>query len=241
MEIGKTNTDFLSETIGERLKRLRKEKGYIQIEGEQRKLTQYALARYVLHYENDRQYRNYELDKCDIPLNNLITLADFYQVSVDYLLCRTHYTSCDNEMISNSIGLSDKSIENIRAVIASDIELNNYIMASGLNYPPRDLVSNLDLVLSSEHLQVVLYAINMFMARGYNIPVVWDRIGGLASWYATDQNPYLDKTTNYISLAKSMANPRDKIEIPISDTIIETTALKEIEKVLYDIKKGVAD
>ena len=33
---------------------------------------------------------NYEKDEnLDISLSNLLTLADFYQVSTDYLLCRT--------------------------------------------------------------------------------------------------------------------------------------------------------
>ena len=37
---------------------------------------------------NQRVYSTYETGKRDIPLNHLITLADFYHVTVDYLLGR---------------------------------------------------------------------------------------------------------------------------------------------------------
>lgn len=38
---------------------------------------------------DQRVYSTYETGKRDIPLHHLITLADFYHVSVDYLLGRS--------------------------------------------------------------------------------------------------------------------------------------------------------
>lgn len=38
---------------------------------------------------SQRVYRNYERGELDIPTEILIKLADFYEVSVDYLLNRT--------------------------------------------------------------------------------------------------------------------------------------------------------
>ena len=35
---------------------------------------------------DQRVYSNYETGKRDIPLHHLITLADYYKVSVDYIL-----------------------------------------------------------------------------------------------------------------------------------------------------------
>ena len=35
-------------------------------------------------------YSDYELGKVNIPVNSLHALADFYKVSIDYLLCRTN-------------------------------------------------------------------------------------------------------------------------------------------------------
>ena len=37
---------------------------------------------------DQRVYSTYETGKRDIPLNHLVTLADFYRVSVDYILGR---------------------------------------------------------------------------------------------------------------------------------------------------------
>ncbi len=38
---------------------------------------------------DQRVYSTYETGKRDIPLHHLITLADYYHVSVDYLLGRS--------------------------------------------------------------------------------------------------------------------------------------------------------
>ena len=35
-------------------------------------------------------YSDYELGRLNIPISALHTLADFYSVSIDYLLCRTN-------------------------------------------------------------------------------------------------------------------------------------------------------
>ncbi len=54
---------------------------------EDRDLTQTALGQ-ILHC-SQRIYSNYERGEVDIPTEILIKLADFYDVSVDYLLGRT--------------------------------------------------------------------------------------------------------------------------------------------------------
>ncbi len=54
---------------------------------EDRDLTQAALG-HILHC-SQRIYSNYERGEVDIPTEILIKLADYYDVSVDYLLGRT--------------------------------------------------------------------------------------------------------------------------------------------------------
>lgn len=39
---------------------------------------------------DQRVYSNYETGKRDIPLRHIVTLADYYRVSVDYILGREH-------------------------------------------------------------------------------------------------------------------------------------------------------
>ncbi len=55
---------------------------------EDRDVTQTALSQ-ILHC-SQRIYSNYERGEVDIPTEVLIRLADFYDVSVDYLLGRTN-------------------------------------------------------------------------------------------------------------------------------------------------------
>ena len=37
-----------------------------------------------------KTYSDYELGKTRIPVDSLIVLAEFYNVSIDYILCRTN-------------------------------------------------------------------------------------------------------------------------------------------------------
>ena len=39
-----------------------------------------------------QQYSNYESGRREIPVHHLITLADYYNVSIDYLVGRTNIT-----------------------------------------------------------------------------------------------------------------------------------------------------
>lgn len=55
---------------------------------EDRDLTQKDIAQLLRIHQTT--YSDYELDKLNIPVLVLHTLADFYNVSVDYLLGRTN-------------------------------------------------------------------------------------------------------------------------------------------------------
>lgn len=54
---------------------------------------------------------NYEKDEnIDMSLGNLITLANFYNVSTDYLLCRTELRKHKNQSVSD-LHLNDDAIQ----------------------------------------------------------------------------------------------------------------------------------
>ncbi len=55
---------------------------------EDRDLKQKDLA--VLLQVHQTTYSDYELGQLNIPISVLHNLADFYGVSIDYLLCRTN-------------------------------------------------------------------------------------------------------------------------------------------------------
>lgn len=64
-------------TFGERLKQLRTEKG----------LTQKEIAQFLGIATN--AYQNYEYDKREMNITVLRTLADYFDVSIDYLVGRS--------------------------------------------------------------------------------------------------------------------------------------------------------
>ncbi len=55
---------------------------------EDRDFSQRELAQLLQVHQTT--YSDYELGRLNIPIAALHTLADFYGVSVDYLLCRTN-------------------------------------------------------------------------------------------------------------------------------------------------------
>ncbi len=61
-----------------RLRELREDRDY-----KQREIAAYLNC-------SQQVYSNYELGQRDIPTELLIKLADFYNVSIDYLLCQTN-------------------------------------------------------------------------------------------------------------------------------------------------------
>ena len=69
--------DFMREILSQRLKQCRKEKG----------LTQQQVAIYCDITE--KAYQNYELMTREPKLEILVKIADFYEVSLDYLVGRT--------------------------------------------------------------------------------------------------------------------------------------------------------
>lgn len=66
----------------------------------------------IVQWEND--------DTRQPALDKLILLADYYHVSLDYLLGRSCCRSVDNEYIHQKIGLSDKAINKLHDLVQRD-------------------------------------------------------------------------------------------------------------------------
>ena len=75
----------MSNKISENIRNLRSDNDKLQIE--------------LAHYLNITQttYSKYELGKISISIETLIKLADFYDVSLDYLVGRSKCKSLDRE------------------------------------------------------------------------------------------------------------------------------------------------
>ena len=87
-------------SLQERLKDLRVEKG-LKLEelAKKTRISKSALA----------SYENEENGNKEINHGNLITLADFYEVSIDYLFCRTENREQINTPLSE-LHLTDKAV-----------------------------------------------------------------------------------------------------------------------------------
>lgn len=96
--------DIQEKVVSERIKKLREERG----------LTQDELA-HELGYENRQTVAKWESGKMP-TLQALRLLAIFFDVSSEYILGLTRYTHPENEKISELTGLSDESIEVLRAI-----------------------------------------------------------------------------------------------------------------------------
>lgn len=250
----KNGNNIADKTTGERIERLRKEKGYVTLTDKngteiKQKLTQEYLATHYLNFEGVRQYRNYIKNKTPIPIDRLCVLADLFKVSVDYLLLRTDYTTADNEMISKVTGLSDDSIENLKALYnAWAIEDYNLVVLHQLSCGKLDRLSQvqtyknaLNRFLSDEHLNEFVYSLNLLFHSEYKIPVDFktaspDNPGG---WYQTiNQRPMenIKNGTSYMFFAKSDDNLSDNLAVPVTNSSIESLALKGIEVSLLKMK-----
>lgn len=91
------NTD---ERICHKLKRNNKESNRLKNLRMQKKLTQNDLAKELNIIQN--AYSKYELGQRKIPIDSLIILSNFYNTSIDYILCRTNDISPYKKSIINS-------------------------------------------------------------------------------------------------------------------------------------------
>lgn len=73
-------------TVSERIRDLREEKNN----------TQADIARVI--GTTQQIYSNYELGKCELPVRHLLRLAEYYDVSTDYLLGRVPYPKAPSEL-----------------------------------------------------------------------------------------------------------------------------------------------
>lgn len=72
---------------------------------------------------------NYEKDEnVDMSLGNLLTLADFYQASTDYLLCRTELREHTNKSVS-ALHLNDDAVQ-----ILTDEKYNPRLLSELLSH-----------------------------------------------------------------------------------------------------------
>lgn len=169
-----------------------------------------------------KTYRDYEKGKQLISMNCALMLSDYYNVSLDYLLDRTEYTSQGNEYINENIGLSQQSIDNMKSVMqrsnkdksaaASHMDIMNYMLSSPQLY---DLISALRLyLLKNEYSQLCFF--NEDENNGMEIKPLPFNL--LTAGKLSSDNSYEAITLN-------------------TNALIEKSALESLHNMLYELQK----
>lgn len=118
---------------------------------------------------------NYEKDEnVDISLGNLLTLADFYHASTDYLLCRTELREHTNKSISD-LHLNDDAVQ-----ILTDEKYNPRLLSELLSHKSFhkfmtdleiyiDGLNDKDIQIANAFLDVMRYKLNELGADSTNV------------------------------------------------------------------------
>lgn len=185
------------------------------------------------------QKKHYAMPKIEV----LNKICDEFGVSLDYLFGRTDFTTPDNKLISQVTGLTDASIENLKAlhiewfndVIARKLEFD--MSAGDIARTPRKMHQTLNTLLSSPCFNKFLHAYNDFLNPQYCIPVHYQETkpGSKSGWYENNQKVYAGSDT-YISFACDKNNLSDTRETLIDENFMQAVALKNIEQCLTNIK-----
>lgn len=114
---GICNIQDNKKSVPSRLKTLRKEHGLTQ----QELADKLNLSRDTISsYENNRT----------LPIENATLIADLYNVSLDYLYCRSDCKNVDNHYINQVMGLSDKAINGVKSLDQNSKMLLDSLLAS---------------------------------------------------------------------------------------------------------------
>lgn len=112
-------------------------------------LTQQQLAD-ELFWSRDR-YLNYENGNTQIPADYLIQIADYFEVSTDYILGRSDCKSVDNHYINKETGLNDNAINRLKENKENKDEFSQRIL------------STLNLLLDNPIAPAALFWIGMYL------------------------------------------------------------------------------
>lgn len=206
-------------------------------------LTQKKLAEEIGY--DVKTYRMCECMKQDLSAAMLKKLIAAFRdhgenVSADYLLGLSDFTSPENDFIGNQTGLSDRAIMTLRDMkqIDDDNRLRVDPLPSGLP------IINAILSATMEDIQALLSAINLYLHPEYKIPVRHD--ANSENGYSVNDHPR-DQTiiSNYLigedgktyiqHLAKNKKTPSDNIAVPITEDYIKAVAINELNLALEHI------
>lgn len=211
--------------IQSNLFRLRKESKFTQEEiAKKIGCTAKTYANYERNPDDERYQKPY--------IDHLISLADMFNVSTDYILGRSNCRSVENDYINKKLGISDEAINGLQELTSKDEDMvlkNAYMMnTTGKSYRMFSKL-NLDVinVLLSNHdifSRWIESFIDYAFSFQFSVPVMADSKG---NW---------KKITSKIALASSEDN-LDDISPSLDDmsSLIESAAKDRMIKAVDDL------
>lgn len=194
--------------------------------------------------------RNWEQGRAIPRIDTLISLADFFGVSVDFLLNRSECTSVDNEYIRKKTGLNDESIKALEgAVRESEIEKELYNLR---NNKSLTVSETLNIMFKHGILVDIAKSFRNYLLTEYAVPVQYEPEQGKFTYSDSDFSRLNHKEINdmcdafgvasfpdhyVMHLARTPEHPEDNISYALSEDFLESVALRQIQKYLATIKQ----
>ena len=205
----------LQEALKESLKNLTK-KNELTRDELLKKFNEFSKQKYGID-TTKQTLKNYFSAKAIPRPDMLCAIADFFGVSVDYLLGRSKYTEVTNELIGHELGLKDNAINGLRLVydflLPEERELYNFFLSS------------VNFILLCKNFYKYVHC-------NYKVPFYFD---GEAQ---TIPHSQYEKDKWRINLASSAENPSaDFVTVHIDDTFFLNVARERIRDNLNNIKK----
>ena len=179
--------------------------------------------------------RNWEQGRSIPHLNDLIQLAAFFDVSVDYLLGLSDCTSVDNSYINKKTGLNDEAIRALEgAVRESEIEKELYNLRNNKSLTVSETLNIMfkhgilvDIAKSFRNYLLTEYSDSDFSRLNHK------EINNMCDAFGVDHFP-----DSYIMhLARNPEHPNDNISFTLSEKFLESVAIQQIESYLQVLKQ----
>lgn len=224
--------------IGDRLRNLRKKNGYSQ-----EKLLEILDTEYGFHISRN-VLSNIEngCQKADnFKLGLLLALSDIYGCDVGYLLCEYDNITGRNFDIQAATGLNDDSIKTLESLQQTDENEK----AAALSPQQISLIDTLNQLLKEPFFtEQLIKDFRQLLNNRYTVPVYYDEkmqnfVYPDNDYSYTGDLQFSDSTikgNHVVNLASSVDEPNDNAPLHITDSFLESVALKSIENDFLDIK-----
>lgn len=220
-----SNNSFDSIAFGQRLKKLRRNKGYKQ--EKLAELVRVSDAQSISKWENGKSVPEFK---------TLCRLREIFDVSFDNLLALTDYTHVENEEISELTGLSDESIEVLRTIKERQNQFPSSVLEKGtldfINYILEKTYTEYFPMneLGDKELIYTLFATMNEYVNSANATVYYrEKNGGLWTDYSND-----------IAFSVTDKTGANKGEYLLTDgnELYSESKLRIITNTLYEYRKG---